>query len=48
MFPVATEAKIAVTVVPKLAPNEKGNICSKVKIPAPASGTTIDVDMELL
>jgi len=38
IFPVAKEAKIAVTVVPTLAPMTKGYIVSRVKIPAAISG----------
>ena len=47
-FPVASEASIAVTVVPMLAPSVNGNTCSNVRIPAPIRGMISDVVIELL
>jgi hypothetical protein len=47
-FPVTRAARIAVTVVPMLAPIVYGKICTKVKSPAPAIGTAKEVVIELL
>lgn len=46
-FWVARAARIAVTVVPILAPKVYGNICLTVTNPAPAKGIMIEVVTEL-
>ena len=43
----ASAARSAVTVVPMLAPIVIGNACPSVSSPAPASGTSSDVVIEL-
>ena len=48
IFPVAKDAKIAVVVVPILAPIVIGNAASMVRIPAATNGTNNDVVTELL
>ena len=48
ILPVAKEAKIAVVVVPMLAPIVMGNAASMVRIPAATRGTNNDVVTELL
>jgi len=48
MFPVASEAKIAVAVVPILAPIISGNIASIVRIPAATRGIIKAIVIELL
>ena len=45
--PVRAASK-AVTVVPILAPNVKGNICLRDRTPAPANGMTKDVVIDEL
>ena len=47
-LPVIRAANIAVRVVPTFAPSVKGKICRRVRMPAPASGTTKEVVIELL
>ena len=47
-LPVTRAARIAVTVVPMLAPRVYGKICMSVNNPAPAMGTDKEVVIELL
>ena len=46
-FPVANEARIAVVVVPMLAPIVSGNTASTVRMPAATSGISKEVVIEL-
>ena len=48
IVPETILAKSEVTVFPILAPNVYGNICLRFNIPAPASGMTKEVVIELL
>ena len=43
-----SDARSAVIVVPRLAPNVKGYNCRSVTTPAPANGTTVDVVIDEL
>ena len=48
IVPETILAKSEVIVVPIFAPKVYGNICLRLKMPAPASGITSEVVMELL